>query len=202
MARINYIVYTASFDRPVYHRSMIKNCVMVCVSDKKPPQPWIWIKVDPPDNRRLKAREVKILPWIYFGNDWDQCIWFDSNFIIKDLPAPKSDIAIHKHSTRNCIYKEASICIKEKMVTDEQISRQMERYEGFPKNYGLWETGALYRKNTHKIKEFSEDWWYELEIGTPRDQISLPVMINKHNIRVESLGNNVYCSKWCRYVRR
>ena len=42
----------------------------------------------------------------------------------------------------------------------------------FPRNYGLFETGFMVRKNNLKSTMFNESWWKEISKNSGRDQLS------------------------------
>ena len=197
------IVYTATIDRPLAPQRKLSGVEFFCFSNVKPPAPWKWFFVEPGEDPTRTARRIKILPWEHFDN-WEECVWADANIEVLNIPSPKSDIAIHNHRDRNCIFDEALKCIEYGKDDPEIIRKQIERYSNHPPHSGLWETQMVYRRNTPEIRSLCEDWWHELEIGSRRDQISLPVVLKKHGIVPESLGANVWKkSKWCkRYPKK
>ncbi len=191
------IIYTASFGRRVTtYNKQWPGMRMVCFSDKKPPAPWEWIKVIPIQKDLTRSAKIyKILPWLFFGN-WEDSLWIDCNYELIKIPRPKEEIAFHQHRSRKCIFKEASVCISKKKDSKELIESQMERYKNFPKNNGLWEGNVIYRKNTEKIKLFCEDWMNEIDRGSRRDQLSLPVVLDRHGIVPGNLGPGGKGSMW------
>jgi hypothetical protein len=194
-----YVIYTASFGRKVCKDNRKFDGVrMMCFSDLHPPFPWEWIPVEPgnPDLNR-SAKVYKLLPWLFLG-EWDESLWIDCNFKLLKIPRPISDIGFHQHRSRNCIFKEASVCISKKKDSMEVIESQMLRYINFPRDIGLWEGGFIYRKNTHRIKAFCYDWMREIDLGSRRDQLSLPVVLSKHGIIPENLGKGGKHSIWVR----
>ena len=97
-----------------------------------------------------------------------------------------SDFLARRHLKRDCAYEESKFCIW-KMKDDEiTIRRQMAFYkkEKFPTHNGLYATFLLFRRHTEKMKWFSQFWWQQLEKYSVRDQISLPYVAWKHNMKV------------------
>lgn len=131
---------------------------------------------------RKKARYVKVNPHLILP-DHDVSIWVDSCFeprftdtkkMLEDIGMDKNNMMAYKHPERNCIFDEANSVIHWKLDTPETVSRQMKRYYdmGFQKNYGLYETGFLIRKNNNKVKNFNDTWWTEIKNNSGRDQLS------------------------------
>jgi O-antigen biosynthesis protein len=143
------------------------------------------------------ARFVKLHPHIYFP-EYDYSIWVDANIGIRgDIRsfisrlANEEFIGIFEHPLRNCIYVEAEECIKRKKDHEQVIRRHADRYraEGFPEKAGLWETNIVVRRhNDPACKKLMTAWWRELEIGSRRDQISLPVVASRLSVEIAPLG--------------
>jgi hypothetical protein len=191
------VIYTASFGRRITpSNKQWPKTRMVCFSDIKPPEPWEWVKIDPSHEDPVRSAKLpKILPWLFI-DEWDESLWIDCNMVIKKLPSPKDDIAFHQHRSRKCIFKEAHVCISKGKDDKEIIENQMERYKNFPINNGLWEGGLIYRRNTDKIKALCEDWMNEIDNGSRRDQLSLPVVLDRHGIVPTNLGPGGKHSLW------
>ena len=189
------IVYTASFGRGFASNKYWPGTRMICFSDKQPPAPWEWIKVSPEHTDLTRAAKVyKILPWLFFK--FDECLWLDCELKLKQLPSPVEDIAFHQHRSRSCLFKEANVCIAKGKDNREVIESQMERYKDFPKNKGLWEGGLIYRRNTQQVRALCEDWMNEINIGSRRDQLSLPVVLDRHGVIPGNLGLGGKHSRW------
>ena len=65
-----------------------------------------------------------------------------------------------------------------------------------PKNYGLLQCNLIVREhNNETCIKIMQDWWQEFKNYSKRDQISLPHVLYKNNIKIENvgiLGNNIY----------
>ena len=81
--------------------------------------------------------------------------------------------------------------------SEDKIKRQTAYYEQqqFPKNFGLWETGVIIRKNNDKIKTMEQKWWELLNTYSHRDQLSFPFILWKYqsqlNIKMYTMGWNM-----------
>lgn len=97
-----------------------------------------------------------------------------------------SDFLTRRHKRRSCIYDEGLYCIKKKKDSEVIISKQLEFYrsENYPAHNGLHRSGFLLRRHTASMKEFSRLWWRQIERFSHRDQISLPYIAWKHNIKI------------------
>ena len=192
------IIYTASIGRKLAPQRTFPGAVLVCFSDFKPPEPWHWIPIKAEDQPNRQTKRIKLLPWEHFGK-WDVCIWRDANIEVTRLPALKEGFAAHRHRDRNCIFDEAKKCIEYGKDDPEVINAQIAKYADHPRNWGLWENGMLYRRNTPEIRALCEDWWAEIESGSERDQISLPVVLRRHGIKPLMLGPSIWKgSNWCK----
>lgn len=94
------------------------------------------------------------------------------------------DIALHAHPHRNCIYDEASTCIKLGKDSPEVIRQQMERYraDGYPEKNGLVSGGIVYRRHTPTIAKLNTYWWQEIKAHSRRDQLSFNYVSWKYGI--------------------
>lgn len=89
------------------------------------------------------------------------------------------DMALRKHPYRNCVFAEGLFVINNKKEDITKVYNQMldYRFAKMPYNYGLWETGVIYRKNNSEISRFEKIWWAENNKYSYRDQLSLPLVI-------------------------
>lgn len=155
------------------------------------------------DNRK-KARFIKINPHLVLPNH-EISIWIDHNLIpnfsdtnkmLLDINFNESNIMSYKHRFRNCVYDEAKKVLELKKERLEVVKKQIQRYEieGFPKNYGLFETGFTFRKNNELVKKFNEFWWNEIDNESGRDQLSQMYICWKHGFNIDSInyGNSQY----------
>lgn len=83
-------------------------------------------------------------------------------------------------------YDEASACIMAKKDTTEVLKKQVEAYrmQGMPEHYGLYENNIfLINPNNDCTCELFLQWWKEYEMYSKRDQISLPYILYKNNMK-------------------
>ena len=154
----------------------------------------------------LINRYIKMHPHELFENEFDYSIYIDGNIkIISNISSfinnvsMKNGIAMHKHSIRNCIYKEEKALRLLHKGNKKKIRQQLTDYKnkGFPSDYGMLEANVIVTDlNNPKSKDIFNKWWSEFIYSESyRDQLSLPYILWKENIKVDdiaTLGNNVY----------
>ena len=110
----------------------------------------------------------------------------------------ESGLALHKHSNRNCVYKECEAILVMKKEKKENLDTHKEhlREENFPENYGMAECNVIVREhNNEKCIKIMEQWWEEFLNYSKRDQLSFPYVLFKNGVKIEevtTLGDNVF----------
>lgn len=135
---------------------------------------------------RVSARMYKVLPHYFLDAGWS--IWVDGN--IKLFVSAKEliemtkpyEVGVFRHWERDCIYDEGRFCIKIGKDKPGPINHQLEEYEklGYPRHNGLGQTSILVRKHTPRINRLNERWWAHICRYSIRDQISFPVVFDRH----------------------
>lgn len=109
----------------------------------------------------------------------------DPRTIINDcLAIGDADLYLWRHHERGCIYDEATAVGNSPKETKANADLMIQRYkqQGFPENSGLYLGGIIVRRGD--CQKFNETWWTEVESGSVRDQISLPVAIASSGIKM------------------
>ena len=148
------------------------------------------------ESPRKMARLIKLLSHKFLP-EHDLSIYLDANFKLKAKDIYEmiveclegQDIALYKHPRRSCTYQELEHCLKVNKVSTEIADRVKIKYlnEGFPRDYGLFESGFIIRKNTEKINQLNELWWNEIATGSERDQCSLVYCLWKLGITANEI---------------
>lgn len=207
------VVYTCisgQYDSLIEPLFVNKDVDYVCFTD----QPFtsnIWqIRPIPEELNYLsqvkKQRYIKVNPHKYLS-DYETSVWVDANITIKGninylinvVKWSISSITVPKHPIRSCIYEEANACIQYNKDVPEIALKQVKEYkeEGFPENYGLVQTGIMFRKhNDPKCIKFMERWWDEIEEHSHRDQLSFNYVSWKTGINFNYIDKNIYQSDW------
>ncbi len=158
---------------------------------------WTWLSFDAfhADPRR-SAKFSKIHPHTLLSA-YESSIWVDGNFklhpTLKDLfltfLSAQEVLLLFRHRRRNCIYSEALECLRWGKDAPNVINDQVLEYKrlGHPEGWGLFMGGFLMRKhNSSKCVKLMQDWWNEIEVHSVRDQLSLPVVLRRHEINISA----------------
>jgi len=122
----------------------------------------------------------------------DYSLWIDGNTFPKfnidyyiDNFLNEHDMCVFKHPIRDCIYDEAEACSILSLDDSSIIKSQMDKYrkENYPSHNGLAATTYVLRRHTHKILEFNDLWWTEINNGSIRDQLSFDYCCWKLDIK-------------------
>jgi hypothetical protein len=143
---------------------------------------------------RRNAKFCKILPHEVLSA-YESSIWVDGNFrvlsALDDLFQTflKADevLMLFHHRRRNCIYEEAKECLRWGKDLPDVINDQMLEYKrlGHPEGWGLFMGGFLIRKHNSSIcMKVMQDWWQEVDAHSVRDQLSLPVVLRRHDLKI------------------
>ena len=159
------------------------------------------------DNRR-KARYLKINPHLVLPNH-DISIWVDHCYVprfnntqelLNEINFFNNDIMCYNHDVRQCIYSESEEVKSQRLDYSEVVNSQMLKYrmEGFPHNYGLFDSGFTIRKNNEKVNEFNNIWWNEVKNFSARDQLSQVYSSWKTDVKIFPIpvGNSIYINKY------
>lgn len=130
------------------------------------------------------ARFIKIM--FHHFVDTKYSLWVDASFKINiDLniwwqrfAPPMTCIA---HPLRKSVYEEAKNCLAFDRGNKEEIRKQIDRYRKLkvPVNYGMIQSGILFREKTKQVIDLCELWHCELQNGSTRDQLSFPYAVWK-----------------------
>jgi len=158
-----------------------------------------------------KQRNIKINPHKYLS-EYDFSVWIDGSITIKgdvnlyiEKYCKEDDVSIYipKHPARNCIYEESKAVIRLKKDTKENVNKQISIYakEGFPKNYGLVQSGIIFRyHNNEDCIRLMEAWWKEVEQYSHRDQLSFNYVLWKNpDIKIVYLDKNLFNSEYFKW---
>jgi len=213
MVKNKFVVYTALFgdyDDLIEPKEKYVGCDFICFTDQKNLKSNIWEiryvdKCDLPPN--MMNRKYKILPHLFLS-EYKWSMYMDSNIFIIGNPKILANrylnnynIAIPKHFSRNCIYKEAEIVIKAKKIDKIIVGKTLKLFidKGFPRNFGLTENNIIFRNhNNIEIINLMTEWWDFLNQNIQRDQISFMYLIWNNKINLNILDINARGNKYFR----
>lgn len=191
---IVFTIITDRYDTLREVKAKRKGVEYICITDNVTIDPKGWRLIDvqslnPPENlsgQRLQ-RWVKIIGGLYYFKT--TTIYLDgSHEIINDVCAlfdnVQADIALKIHPARSTYQEEINACIELQKDDESILNRQMERYTSMKagRNTGLYETGIIYRKWTNPVIKLCMDWWDQVASNSVRDQVSLPVVLDRNKI--------------------
>ncbi|KPN32326.1 hypothetical protein SY89_03094 [Halolamina pelagica] len=198
------VVYTAVFgdyDVVVNPVKPEEDIDYICFTDRPDsiPSGWETREIELPDlSDKLKSGYIKIHPHKLFP-EHKMSLWVDGNIVIvgevsalAEQLLQESDLAVPMHPDRNCIYREADVCLNMGIVEERATSEKMDQYrrENYPKNNGLSETRILVRKHQEPdIVMTMNLWWEEYNSGPERDQLSFDYATWKAGINVNHLDS-------------
>lgn len=155
-----------------------------------------------------QQRMIKICPHLYLP-EYTESLYVDGSIdIISDINpfiqdyCKDCDIVIRNHPDRNCIYDEAFTVIRVGKDSASIVEPQINRYKcsGFPHNFGLNETGIIYRKhNEPRVVKIMEAWKNEILIGSHRDQLSFNYVLWKLNEKIKSINLNLFSNPYFKW---
>lgn len=205
----NIVVYTAVFGKNYDNLKLplhgADNCDFVCFTDN------INLTSDFYDVRYVKkyfddaardARMHKILSHKFLP-EYQYSVWVDASILIKakditqliDDFLYECDIAVHKHSFRNCVYDEMLECVYRKKDSPRDMLRQVSQYynDGYPENNGLVETGVLFRHQAVPVvQKINEDWWEQVEKFSKRDQLSFDYVMWRNDAKYHAINDSLF----------
>jgi hypothetical protein len=197
--RVVYTVIVGAYDGLKDLPALCSGIRCICFTDNKELKARGWeMKLLPrvdPEKRSLINRDYKFLPFLYF--EADQSLYVDGNIQLVSDPSElfekylsDVDIAIPKHSLRNCAYDEIEECFRQGIIDDNSgsIIRKVLTDDAFPRNYGLYENNIIFRNhNASKLRNAMEMWYSLYKDYARRDQLSLTYCLWKHRVKVKAV---------------
>lgn len=144
---------------------------------------------------RKYSRRAKILNDVFLP-EYDQSIWIDAGYRLRVTPEhimEKYELDLCRMAimeNRRSVYEELAACIAEKKGNNDDMLRQVRRYqeEELPDSVKTAYCGFIYRRHRDAdVAKLMNIWWEELCRGSERDQISYGYAIWKHPVPVKLL---------------
>lgn len=199
-----FVIYTAisgDFDDLIQHAYISKDADYICYTDQLVQHPGIW-EIRPLQTPHLdRVRSAKyhkmfpneLFPTVQFS------VWIDGNMDVlnaalehrvDDLMASNTLLATNVHFERNCAYEEALACCWYQLDDVRVISNQVKylNQQGFPHDYGLFETNMMVRDHHHPLNiALMQSWWGMIVRFSRRDQISFTYVLYQHQMTCAKL---------------
>ncbi len=181
------VVYTCILGgkNTLHDPKILSDADYVCFTDDRSIRSKVYrvVYIPPSDRPLLEAKRYKLMPHLVVG-EYQTSMWIDgslqpllnmTDYINRALDG--HSLAFFSHPWRQCAYAEAESCARQGRWDPVELDRQMEAYRltGFPRDYGLIRGGVIFRRHHDSaVKSLMADWWVEVNMRTPRDQLSFP----------------------------
>ena len=156
---------------------------------------------------RLRAKYFKMCSH-HLHPEYKAYIWFDGTFTLKPGfvewaidKLGEADCAFFSHVDRTNIVEELEHVVDgirendEYIITrygDDPMTEQVETYlKEMPLNSGLYQGGLFIRRNTPKVNAAFDHWYIENTKWSVQDQLSLPYIIWKHGLTVNTIDSSL-----------
>lgn len=211
MDAICYTAIYGGYDAELWPAPSLPGVDFVCFTDDPglSGDGWIMMVEERPEaHPRMKAKWFKINPHRVFP-DAERTLWVDGSHRLSPgfSPEPVIDyaeptgIAAHAHvRSPRCIYAEAAgsmIFPKYSTLSPSPVEQAASyRADGHPEGWGLWALGMIARVRSDQLDDAMDDWWRENLRWTYQDQVSFPVVMRRHGIKVGEFPYPQYGSPW------
>lgn len=167
------------------------NAKFIAYTDQKSD---VWETRKPCDLFKDPTRNAKIHKVLIHKYTNGTTLWIDGNVAVKIEPEKLLewlkgyDIAVFEHFERNVPMAEIDACLKSRKGDPDKLEEQRKEAKGVT---GLWECNMILRRDNKKVRTFNEAWWTEICRYSKRDQISFAYLMNRFNLKVNTLEGNV-----------
>ncbi len=170
------------------------NVDWICITDNKliKNPGWQVRQVQRPSRTlhpRYRAKWWKLHPWEVADGI---TIFIDGSIQVKsDMFAEhcirnlqSDDLLLYKHMYRGNIQEEVTESMNLKKYKGAPLAEQVNSYlkAGYQDNC-LYAGGIMVRRDTEQMRAIMRDWWAENIAWTYQDQLSLPVVLSRHNYK-------------------
>ncbi len=144
-------------------------------------------------NRYAKFFPHRILPGaeVSIYVDANTLVLADLTPLVAEFRASGADIGLFPHKQRFDIWEELEFTARVGKVPPEDAARgraQLDFYraEGLPAEHPFTENAIIFRRHGNPALEAAmELWWQQMQTYTKRDQLSLPYVLFKSDLRVK-----------------
>ncbi len=154
---------------------------------------------------RPALREAFLFGLRSYLRPYDYSIWIDGSIrilrpdfagvMIAGIGA--AGIAMIVHPDRDCIYDELDATVAWGKYQGAPIAEQVASYrsEGYPAHNGLVACGLIARASRNpRVVQIDDAWWNEQMRWTDQDQLSLPVVLWRSGLKVDSINMPLWTS--------
>lgn len=174
---------------------------------------------------RLQARIVKMFGWQLIPHH-EYYIWVDSSCTLSRPDSVKwfidqcqgVDMVVFKHPNRGTIQEEADY-LKERLSLERAGKKQkyiLPRYENEDidgqlaeikadtdfKDKNLYASTAYIYRYSDKVRDMMKEWWYHTSRYHSIDQLSLPYVLDRFDIKLKVIPDSYMKIPYLKYVRK
>lgn len=198
------IVYTCVFG----HTDILRDPIVrgkskfLCFTDQPiRSRGWEIIRVPKLQAPKRECRKYKQRPHVLFPDE-AVTLWVDAAMIVRVDPDELARLHPHEfsafvHSKRCRITQECEAIIQCGKAIPDRVRAQLAKYQA-----DGWDTpdnpqtkihngGVLLRRNTPKVREFSELWNHEVQTETLRDQMSIDYCAHKVGLEISDFPGTI-----------
>lgn len=194
--KVIYTCITGDYDDLIKHKYVNSDYDYVCFTDNKTLlkskiKPWKILPLKYKESDKIRnARWHKTHPHILFP-EYDISFWVDAsidiltNKLFNKFEDSSLELMTIIYNERNCIFQECDAVEYFKYDSTKSINRIREflKSSKMPKNFGLAETGIMFRRhNIPQIIKINEDWWNMIKKYSHRDQLSFTYVLWKNGV--------------------
>lgn len=149
----------------------------------------------------MEAKRYKVLSHLFFADDvtiWtDANVWLNNPQEAVDTFLGDADMALFSHSYRETVWQEFDTLKVQKRFQIPWLQKQLAaqeaayRTDGLPDGTGLFENNFLIRRNNERVNRLMNEWWSEICRWQWRDQVSLPYVLWRSDVKVAAHRFNI-----------
>ena len=198
-----YACTNLAYDQIFTPVAMTPGVDFILFADRKPRfvRGWQWRPL-PPQAAGLSAamanRHAKFFPHLIFP-EAEISVYVDANTLmladltplIAEFRASGADIGLFPHKQRFDIWEEFEFARKVGKVPPEDAAKgeaqlAFYRAEGLPEDHLLTENAIIFRRHGNpELARAMDLWWGQMQTFTRRDQLSLPYVLLKSDLKVK-----------------
>lgn len=184
------VVFTAIFgDYDKLAPIREKNWRCICFTDSEDLQGKGWEIIYTKPEPKI-FRKIKTCPHLFLPKH-DISVWLDGNISPKmpmdHITRNRTGFYLMQHPQRKSVFAEAQRCKELNKDNHEIIDKQVAKYkkQGYKDDNGMYATGVIIRDGKG-FEKFGEAWYAEIRDHSVRDQISFPVVAQKHKLKIKT----------------
>jgi hypothetical protein len=203
MRTVLYACTNLAYDQIFTPVAMTPGVDFVLFADRRPRlvRGWQW-RPYPPEMAGLSStmtnRFAKFFPHVIFP-EAEISIYVDANTLmladltplIAEFRASGADIGLFPHKQRFDIYEELAFATKVGKVPAADAAKgaaqvAFYRAEGLPDGHPFTENAIIFRRHGNPALAAAMDlWWQQMQTYTRRDQLSLPYVLHRSELKVK-----------------